>query len=191
MSRAADDSWRLRSDHAIGMLVAGRHGDPFSILGPHITGAGVALRVLRPGADRVEAIDPESQRAPVQLDRSHARGFFEGLISSDRTVPSYRLRFSRGDDQWEEEDCYRFPSAFGDLDLHLLGEGRHQRLYEVLGAHAHLCDGAAGTRFAVWAPNADRVSVVGVFNDWDGRYHPMRVLGASGAPCAGSRPLPA
>lgn len=175
MTGAADDSWRLRSDHAIGALVAGRHGDPFSILGPHATEAGVAVRVLRPEAESVAVVDPAGERAAVPLERRHARGLFEGLITKSGPLPRYRLRFTRGEDAWEEEDCYRFPSTFGELDLHLLGEGRHQRLYEVLGAHPLTWDGVPGTRFAVWAPNASRVSVVGSFNNWDGRRHPMRL----------------
>lgn len=175
MTRAGEGRWRLQSDHAIGALVAGRHGDPFSVLGPHATEEGIALRVLRPEAEQVEAIDPEGRKDPVVLERRHARGFFEGLISPEPEAPRYRLRFTRGNDQWEEEDCYRFPSTFGELDLHLLGEGRHHQLYEVLGAHPLVWDGVSGTRFAVWAPNASRVSVVGSFNNWDGRRNPMRL----------------
>ncbi|WP_163267718.1 1,4-alpha-glucan branching protein GlgB [Chelativorans alearense] len=176
MTSPADavESWRLDDQHAIAALVAGRHGDPFSVLGPHASPAGTVLRVLHPHAETAEAIDPESGRTLTKLLRRHARGFFEGLLSKHKSPPRYRLRFSRGDDVWEEEDAYRFPSTFGDLDRHLLGEGRHLRLYEKLGAHPMTCDGMAGTRFAVWAPNASRVSVIGNFNVWDGRHHPMR-----------------
>jgi 1,4-alpha-glucan branching enzyme len=178
MSAAAETAtapWRLADPHAIGALVAGRHGDPFSVLGPHPGPAGVVLRVLRPEAETAEAIERDSGSSLGKLLRRHARGFFEGLISKDQDVPRYRLRFTREGDTWEEEDPYRFPSTFGELDLHLLGEGRHQRLYEKLGAHPMTCDGVAGTRFAVWAPNASRVSVIGNFNGWDGRRHQMRL----------------
>ncbi|MCT7374222.1 1,4-alpha-glucan branching protein GlgB [Chelativorans salis] len=168
------ESWRLDDPHAIAALVAGRHGDPFSVLGPHASPAGTVLRVLRPDAETAEAIDSQSGRPLAKLLRRHARGFFEGLLSKGESPPRYRLRFSRGDDVWEEEDAYRFSSTFGDLDRHLLGEGRHLRLYEKLGAHPMKCDGVAGTRFAVWAPNASRVSVIGNFNFWEGRRHTMR-----------------
>jgi 1,4-alpha-glucan branching enzyme len=86
----------------------------------------------------------------------------------------YRLRFTKGEAQWEEEDAYRFPLFLGELDVHLLAEGTHRRLYEKLGAHPVTLAGAEGVVFAVWAPNARRVSVVGDFNGWDGRRHPMR-----------------
>ncbi|UUP16724.1 1,4-alpha-glucan branching protein GlgB [Nitratireductor thuwali] len=167
-------AWRLDDPHAIGALVAGRHGDPFAVLGPHPAPAGIVLRVLRPEAETAEAVDADSGKVLAKLLRRHARGFFEGLIARRKKPPRYRLRFTRGDDVWEEEDAYRFPSTFGELDLHLLGEGRHLRLYEKLGAHPMTCDDVAGTRFAVWAPNASSVSVVGNFNGWDGRRHPMR-----------------
>jgi 1,4-alpha-glucan branching enzyme len=168
-------AWRLDDPQAVGALVEGRHGDPFSVLGPHVRAAGVVLRVFRPEAESAEAIEPETGRILGKLLRRHAAGFFEGLISHERTVPPYRLRFSRAGDTWEEEDAYRFPSTLGALDLHLLGEGRHRRFYETLGAHPMRCEGVPGTRFAVWAPNARRVSVVGNFNGWDGRRHPMRL----------------
>lgn len=176
MSVAEDiAAWRLDDAHAIGALVAGRHSNPFAVLGPHKTLAGIVLRVLRPEADAAEAINPQTGEMLGQLLKRHVRGFFEGLISKTDEVPRYRLRFTREGESWEEEDPYRFPSMLGELDRHLIGEGRHMRLYEVLGAHPMSFDGVAGTRFAVWAPNASRVSVVGHFNHWDGRRHPMRL----------------
>jgi 1,4-alpha-glucan branching enzyme len=167
-------AWRLDDPGAINALVAGRHSDPFAVLGPHGSDAGIVLRVLRPGADTAEAFDPDTGESLGKLLRRHASGFFEGLISKTRKPVRYKLRFARDADMWEEEDAYRFPSTLGELDLHLLGEGRHYRLYEKLGAHPLTFDGISGTRFAVWAPNASRVSVVGGFNHWDGRRHPMR-----------------
>ena len=89
-------------------------------------------------------------------------------------MEGYRFRFRHGSVEWEEEDSYRFGLILSDLDAYLLAEGRHYRLYEKLGAHPTHMDGVAGTRFAVWAPNARRVSVVGNFNAWDGRRHVMR-----------------
>ncbi len=176
MSAGTDtEAWRLDDAHAVAALVAGRHGDPFAVLGPHRKSAGTVLRVLRPEAETAEAVDPGTGKTMTRLLKRHARGFFEGLLSPNEAPLRYRLRFSRGEDVWEEEDPYRFPSTFGEMDFHLIGEGRHQRLYEKLGAHPMECDGVAGVRFAVWAPNASRVSVVGNFNDWDGRRHPMRL----------------
>ena len=93
----------------------------------------------------------------------------------------YRLRFDfPSGDSWERDDPYRFAPTFGELDLHLMGEGRHHRLYEKLGAHPRTITGTAGVSFAVWAPNARRVSVLGEFNRWDGRLFPMRSMGAAG-----------
>src|SRR5690606_33305602 len=169
-------AWRLDDLDTIESLVQGRHGDPFAVLGPRPVSGGTVLRVMRPGADAAEAIGDDG-RSLGKLLRRHQAGFFEGMISHKGEPLSYRLRFNRGSDVWVEDDLYRFPSTFGDLDLHLLGEGRHQRLYERLGAQPLSCDGVEGTRFAVWAPNARRVSVVGDFNHWDGRRHVMRHLG--------------
>ena len=177
MSGKADSTaspWRLDDPDAIEALVAGRHGDPFAILGPHFVDHRVVLRVMHPGAESVDAVDPGGSGTSWKLLRRHGEGFFEGLISNSGIVPRYRLRFGRGADKWEEEDPYRFASSLGDLDLHLIGEGRHERIYEKLGAHVLACDGVKGTRFAVWAPSAMRVSVVGDFNQWDGRRHVMR-----------------
>jgi 1,4-alpha-glucan branching enzyme len=159
---------------AMAALTEGRSGDPFGFLGPHERDGSIILRVLHPGADTVAAVSPKGK--PIaQLERRHPAGIFEGRIGKSK-LPAYRLRFTRGEDSWEEEDPYRFGSTLGELDLHLLGEGRHLGLYERLGAHPMKLDGVEGTRFALWAPNASRVSVVGPFNQWDGRRHPMRRL---------------
>ncbi len=157
---------------AIEALVAGRHGDPFAILGPHRTDERTSIRVFAPTAHEVQVIDSD-QRVLGSLEKVHDAGLFVGTIDTPVDA-AYRLRFRRGDVEWEEGDSYRFPPILGETDLHLLAEGTHRHLYEKLGAHPAKIDGTNGVSFAVWAPNAQRVSVVGDFNGWDGRRHPMR-----------------
>ena len=160
----------------VAALVASDHRDPFGVLGPHPAGDGTVLRCFRPDAVAVEAVDPDSGTVLGRLERCHPDGVFHGRI--DRPYPlRYRLRIDYGPAGgiWEIEDPYRFPSSFGELDLHLLGEGTHLELYSRLGAHPRTLEGVDGTVFAVWAPNARRVAVVGDFNSWDGRLHPMRL----------------
>ncbi len=162
-------------DTAIDAIVAGAHGDPFAVLGPHGgDGKPLSLRVFWPGADSVEMIDSADGSTVAVLDRLHPDGFFAGLVDGRDTPFAYRLRVSRGGDTWEAEDPYRFPMILGEMDVYLIGEGSHRRLFEHLGAHPKTVDGVDGVAFAVWAPNASRVSVVGDFNQWDGRRHPMR-----------------
>ncbi|MBR9972253.1 1,4-alpha-glucan branching protein GlgB [Magnetospirillum sulfuroxidans] len=158
-------------DAEIESVVAGTHGDPFAILGPHHGSAGWHLRVFAPEAARVWAIGPAGE---TELPRVHGAGFFAAPLS-DALAASYRLRLAVGGRMLEREDPYRFPVLLGDLDIHLLMEGRHLRTFEKLGAHLLVADGVAGTHFVVWAPNASRVSVVGDFNGWDGRRHVMRL----------------
>jgi len=155
-------------------LLAASHGDPFSVLGPHEESDGqVWVRVLLPSAQSVAAIDPDGKPI-VTLERRDAGGFFEGPLGRMRRP--YRLRVQWADgNRGDYADSYAFGSQIGELDLHLLGEGTHMRPYRVLGAHPLQVDGVRGTRFAVWAPNASRVSTVGDFNSWDGRRHAMRV----------------
>ena len=158
---------------AVEALVAGTHGDPFAILGPHACAGGVSIRVMAPAADSIEVID-ERGAVLASLERLHDAGFFAGLSGSSTGHAPYRLRFTKGEAKWEEDDAYRFPLFLGEMDVHLLAEGTHRRLYEKLGAHPITLAGTEGVVFALWAPNARRVSVVGDFNGWDGRRHPMR-----------------
>jgi 1,4-alpha-glucan branching enzyme len=160
-----------RSD--LDAIVRGNHGDPFAVLGMHGGGIRpVTVRVFAPEAEAVEVITPSGETLAA-LVRIHESGFFVGAIPGNRRLP-YRLRLQRGDQQWEIDDPYRFPPLLAEIDLELLADGNHLKLYEILGAHPRKLDGVDGVAFAVWAPNAKRVSVVGDFNNWDGRRHVMR-----------------
>ncbi|MBX6320229.1 MAG: 1,4-alpha-glucan branching protein GlgB [Rhodospirillaceae bacterium] len=156
-------------------LLLADHGDPFAVLGPHrLPDGAVAVRVLLPHAREVAVIAPDGG-SPVTLRRTHPQGFFEGTVGAPDGALRYRLRVWPHDaESIDIDDPYRFPPVLGDLDIHLLGEGRHFRNYARLGAHPMEMEGVAGTAFAVWAPNARSVAVVGDFNGWDGRVHPMR-----------------
>lgn len=160
------------SGPAIEALVQGRHGDPFTLLGPH---DGLVWS-FQPGADEMVAVSPEGEIL-AKLERRDAAGVFAGPLPSGTR---YRLRANWGGTWHEFEDPYRFGPQLSEFDLYLLAEGTHERAYEVLGAHITEVEGITGTRFAVWAPNAQRVSVVGGFNVWDGRRHPMRLRREAG-----------
>jgi 1,4-alpha-glucan branching enzyme len=160
-------------------LVARDHHDPHRVLGAHRVRDGVVVRALRPGADRIDVLPDEG--APVRLRRVHREGVFAGRIPGASLPLGYRLEVSYpGAAIVVVRDPYAFLPTLGELDLHLLGEGRHEELYERLGAHPTQVEGVEGVSFAVWAPNARSLSVVGDFNAWDGRLHPMRSLGGSG-----------
>ena len=151
------------------------HGDPFSILGPHRhTPKRCSVRCFLPHATQVDVTSPRGQPLAM-LTARHGTDFFEGsvpLVLGD----AYQLQVQWADGQRSTlDDPYRFPTVLGEMDVWLLGEGTHLRPFEVLGAHPSTMLGVSGTRFAVWAPNASRVSVVGDFNFWDGRRHPMRL----------------
>ncbi|MFN2125586.1 MAG: 1,4-alpha-glucan branching enzyme, partial [Candidatus Promineifilaceae bacterium] len=162
----------------IDAVVGGYHGDPFSVLGPHLfdegsAGQGVIIRAFLPLAQsaRVLLEDGRSQAmAKVKED-----GFFEAFFV-DLSLPlSYKIEeVPYSGDTWVHSDPYAFSSTMSDFDAHLLAEGTHMFMYERLGAHLREIDGISGVLFAVWAPNAERVSVVGDFNQWDGRRHVMR-----------------
>jgi 1,4-alpha-glucan branching enzyme len=167
-------------------LAEARHPDPFAVLGMHEEAAGTLwVRVLLPGARAVEVLDTRSGRRVAALGQRGEAGLFEAPLPRRRKRFDYRLRV-----HWAQggsavlADPYRCGPLVGDADLHYLAEGTHLRPFEVLGAHPlTLGDGQCaveGVRFAVWAPNAARVSVIGSFNQWDGRRHPMRPRGGSG-----------
>ena len=163
----------------IELLVEGRLADPHHLLGAHPRDGGVVVRAWRPTA-RAVVVRPESAPA-VELELRHPAGLFEGFVPDADAPLRYELDVSYPDGKtFTLRDPYAFAPTLGELDLHLAGEGQHEELYERLGAHPRELDGVAGTAFAVWAPNARAVSVVGDFNGWDGRLNPMRSLGASG-----------
>jgi 1,4-alpha-glucan branching enzyme len=161
----------------IDAIVHGRHGDPFAVLGPHETAAGHAVRAFIPDADNVEVLARDTRLPLGTLSRVHPAGFWSGAVSSNAP---YLLRIDYAGACYETEDPYSFPPILGELDIYLLGEGRHRDFASVLGAHVTEMDGVRGVRFAVWAPNARRVSVVGSFNQWDGRRLPMRLRFGAG-----------
>src|SRR5436190_2088745 len=154
-------------------VIEGRHSDPFRYLGPHVEGDVPLVRIFLPDADGVAIVDEQGHERG--LERIHDAGLFEGRLSNGSR--RYRVRARYGERQVEIEDPYRFPPILSDFDLYLLGEGTHTHLYEKLGAHPMVLDEVSGVAFAVFAPNAQRVSVVGDFNSWNGRRHPMRVRG--------------
>ncbi|MGI9133640.1 MAG: GlgB N-terminal domain-containing protein, partial [Rhodoferax sp.] len=171
--------WRSEAaldTHAIELVCAGRHGNAFAVLGPHAVGADrLSVRAFLPTALGVHLIAADGGREIGALELRHRDGFFEQSFDL-RPDFRYRLRV-----QWSEQhelvidDPYRFGAVLGDLDVWLLREGTHLRPYEILGANPRAMDGVAGVSFAVWAPNAACVSVIGDFNHWDGRRHPMRL----------------
>src|SRR5579875_1604938 len=162
---------------AVAAVLAARHGDPFAVLGPHRVAEGTAIRAFLPDARGVQVVGRDTGLTIGKLERVHPDGFFSGLVA---TPAPYRLRIDTGTLVYETEDPYAFPPLLGDLDVHLLAEGRHHDLGRCLGAHPMRVEGIPGVRFAVWAPNARRVSVVGDFNHWDGRRHPMRLRHGAG-----------
>ncbi|WP_306120112.1 MULTISPECIES: 1,4-alpha-glucan branching protein GlgB [unclassified Roseitalea] len=155
-------------------IAEGRLGDPFAWLGMHETPQGLRVVAFDPGAETASVRDARGRRVAT-LARVHEAGVFAGHLPRRRKRFDYRLVFAAGQSEWEGRDPYAFGPVLGDLDAHLLAEGRHYELHDKLGAHPMTHEGVDGTAFAVWAPNARRVSVVGDFNFWDGRRHPMRL----------------
>ena len=169
------------SPHVLDLLVRGGHGDPHSVLGAHPHEGGFTIRVFRPMAKAVAVELPDGSRHTMDHD-------YEGVWVThltDTELTDYRLLVDYGDGfEHQQDDPYRFWPTLGEVDLHLIGEGRHEELWKVLGSHIRTYSGAMGevegTSFAVWAPNARAVRVVGDFNNWDGQAYPMRCLGSTG-----------
>ncbi len=173
------------ADREITALVEGDCEDVFGVLGPHLVqtgnGAALAVRALLPQASGVRVIPALADREPRAMERVHPAGLFEAIFPDERQMFAYRLEVCDGQGAVAVvEDAYRFPSTLSEFDRHLLAEGTHYGASDKLGAHPAVLDGVAGTVFAVWAPSARRVSVVGDFNAWDGRRHPMRLHPTNG-----------
>ncbi len=165
-------SWRA-SDEDVARIVAATHDDPFSILGLHGVPEGMVIRAFVPSVAHLQALI-EPVDSVLVLERRGESDFFEALVPNVTERFAYRLRAEENDHRWEFLDPYAFGAVLGPLDDHLLVEGTHKHLYERLGAHPITHEGVDGILFAVWAPQARRVSVVGDFNQWDGRRHTMR-----------------
>jgi 1,4-alpha-glucan branching enzyme len=160
-------------------IAGGAHHDPHSLLGAHPGPDGVVVRALRPDAERVVVVVGDQRTEATHA----AAGVWEATLPGSQ-VPDYRLDVTYHGESYPADDPYRFLPTLGQVDLHLIGEGRHEELWKVLGAHVRRYDSPSGqvtgVSFAVWAPNARGVRVVGSFNGWDGRGHAMRSLGSSG-----------
>ncbi len=161
-------------------IVQGRHGNPHGVLGAHVHDGAVTVRAFRPLAESVAVVHGTS-RTPLAHEHE---GIWVGVLDVEK-VPDYRLEVTYKDGPAQSvDDAYRYLPTLGEIDLHLINEGRHEQLWRVLGAHVHVYDGPTGpvegTAFAVWAPQAKGLRVRGDFNSWDGREHPMRQLGVSG-----------
>ncbi|MDH3811591.1 MAG: 1,4-alpha-glucan branching enzyme, partial [Gammaproteobacteria bacterium] len=145
----------------INALADGRHNNPFAFLGPHPTADGRVVRTFQPGATAVDLVEGDGRKL-ASMRRVHDSGLFEAPMPARKRRYALRVTWQSGETQLVE-DPYRFPSTLGEMDLYLLGEGSDQYVYRKLGAHLRTVQGISGTRFAVWAPNASRVSVVGDF----------------------------
>ncbi|HEB63142.1 MAG TPA: 1,4-alpha-glucan branching protein GlgB [Gammaproteobacteria bacterium] len=160
----------------IQMLIEARHHDPFCVLGKHSVDDGEVVRVFIPNAREVLLGDDR-----ITMTRLYNSDLFEWRGAAGIIPDRYSLTWTSGDGQTLSRlDPYSFPPCLSDYDLHLFREGKHWHAYRFLGAHHHTVDGAEGVLFSTWAPNAERISVVGDFNQWDGRCYPMRTRGASG-----------
>ncbi|MDD5331147.1 MAG: 1,4-alpha-glucan branching enzyme, partial [Sulfuricella sp.] len=164
-------AWEPKSDNDLIRIIEARHHDPFAVLGMHPDEEGCVVRAFVPHATEVSIAEGN-----LPMCRIAGTDLFEWRGKA-RTVPDhYRLIWRDTENRLHiAHDPYTYPPQISDFDLHLFAEGKHRQAYAMLGAHEHEIDGVAGVLFAVWAPNAERVSVVGDFNRWDGRMHPMRV----------------
>ncbi|HEX3861907.1 MAG TPA: 1,4-alpha-glucan branching protein GlgB [Stellaceae bacterium] len=177
---AAGTALDAQDQGQIEAIVAARHGDPFAFLGIHRAGDGIVVRALLPAAQAMAVVDAATGEMVATGVRQHAAGFFTAIVPGRQEPFPYRLRRNDGGAWHEFDDIYRFMPVLGELDIHLLVEGNHLTSYQKLGAHPIRHESVEGVAFAVWAPSAQRVSVVGDFNQWDGRRMPMRRRHAGG-----------
>src|SRR5438552_13305350 len=168
----------------VASLVNVQHRSPHTLLGAHplSDGSGLVVRAFLPDAAAVEIVPVHEKNRPgIKLNRLHEAGLFEGVTREANRVYAYDLLIiDHQGNRRQTRDPYSFLPTLGEIDLYLFGQGNERRIYDKLGAHLRTIDGIKGTSFAVWAPDAQRISVVGDFNQWDGRRHAMRLLGASG-----------
>jgi 1,4-alpha-glucan branching enzyme len=163
------------------LFLAGAHPDPFRILGPHRVGDDLVVRVFRPDANEVSIVVAGKEEQRFEAERLRPEGFFQATLPGRKRDIDYRVHLTGWDGSTTlVRDPYGYGLIMGEVDLHLFSEGNHLQLYEKFGAHLRNIGGDDGVYFAVWAPNAQRVSVVGDFNGWDGRVNPMRRLLGSG-----------
>ncbi|MDY6407266.1 MAG: 1,4-alpha-glucan branching protein GlgB [Pseudomonadota bacterium] len=176
----------LESSQVESLIKGTYSGDPFAVLGMHqgedLNGRQcLYIRALQPQAQKIEVIRTDTGKNLGEMRRVHSYGLFQMDLVDELSFFAYRFKITLYNGQiYEAEDVYRFLPVLGELDLYLYGEGNHMQIYQKLGAHLITHQGIEGVSFAVWAPNAKRVSVVGLFNDWDGRRHMMRPRGSSG-----------
>ena len=162
-------------------FLAASHSDPFRILGPHRVGNDLAIRVFRPDAENIEIVTSAAPGKTIPAERLDRQGFFQAVLPDMPRDTDYQLQITGWNGTtWIARDPYCYGTIMGEVDLHLFAEGNHLQIYEKFGAHLRTIGGVEGVYFAVWAPNAVRVSVVGDFNGWDGRVNPMRKLLGSG-----------
>jgi 1,4-alpha-glucan branching enzyme len=165
----------------VNSFLAGTHSDPFRILGPHRVGNDLEIRIFRPDAQKIDILLNGKSDATIAAERIHPDGLFCATVPGATRDLDYHFRLTAWNGaEWITRDPYQYGPIMGETDLHLFAEGQHWQIYEKFGAHLRTVGDTAGVYFAVWAPNAQRVSVVGDFNGWDGRVNPMRKLLGNG-----------
>src|SRR5438477_3457435 len=158
-------------------FLAGTHSDPFRILGPHRMKDGLLIRAFRPDAQKIDIVLDRQSKEAIAAEKIHRDGFFCASVPAATRDLDYRLRLTNWNGSESlMRDPYGYGPLIGEVDLHLFAEGQHWQIYEKFGAHLRTIGDTTGVHFVVWAPNAQRVSVVGDFNGWDGRVNPMRKL---------------
>lgn len=166
----------LLSQEQIDAVVSGRHSNPFAVLGIHKNkgSKNIFIRAFYPNAKSIEIIEKDTNKNLGYMHKVHDHGLFQIEPECEENLRYYFKITNYDDSAYNAEDVYSFPATIGDIDVYLLSEGTHLEIYKKLGAHVREINGVKGVSFAVWAPNAQNVAVVGGFNNWDGRVHQMR-----------------